>query len=97
MRSILDELVEYTKSHFGFEEQMMKRHGYPDYEPHVKAHKALITQISDIYENFRNNRSCIGLETFVFLKDWLVNHIMRTDKKYSPYIQKSMSNGFMKH
>lgn len=94
MQQILDELVDYTKSHFSFEEGMMRKYRYPEYDNHIKAHQQLVKQITDIYENFRNKRGCIGLETFVFLKDWLVNHIMRTDKKYVPHIQERSGKGF---
>ena len=94
MQQILDELVDYTKSHFSFEEGMMRKYRYPEYDTHIKAHQQLIKQLTDIFENFRNKRGCIGLETFVFLKDWLVNHIMRTDKKYVPHIQERSGKGF---
>lgn len=94
MQQILDELVDYTRSHFSFEEGMMRKYRYPEYDTHIKAHQQLIKQITDIYDNFRNKRGCIGLETFVFLKDWLVNHIMRTDKKYAPHIQERCGKGF---
>lgn len=94
MQQILDELVDYTKSHFSFEEGMMRKYRYPEYDTHIKAHQQLVKQITDIYENFRSKRGCIGLETFVFLKDWLVNHIMRTDKKYVPHIQERSGKGF---
>ncbi len=94
MQQILDELVDYTTSHFSFEEGMMRKYRYPEYDNHIKAHQQLVKQITDIYENFRNKRGCIGLETFVFLKDWLVNHIMRTDKKYVPHIQERSGKGF---
>ncbi|MEW6711319.1 MAG: bacteriohemerythrin [Candidatus Riflebacteria bacterium] len=91
MRSILDELVDYTKTHFSFEEQKMARCGYPDIEAHKKLHQSLVKQVLDIYKSFESGRNCIGIETFNFLKDWLTNHIMKVDKKYSPYMSKSRS------
>lgn len=88
MKKILDELVDYTKNHFFHEEQMLIQTRYPDYDSHHKAHQKLIGQLTDIYDGFKNHRGCIGVETFLFLKDWLVNHIMRTDKKYSAHLKK---------
>jgi methyl-accepting chemotaxis protein len=83
MKEILDELVEYTKHHFTFEEQMMMRCNYPDLNNHKRLHENLVRQVLSIYEGFESGKNCIGIETFNFLKDWLTNHILRVDKSYS--------------
>jgi hemerythrin-like metal-binding protein len=44
--SILDELVNYTVNHFGFEEKLMEKHRYPDRAAHLAAHHKLIEEVS---------------------------------------------------
>lgn len=83
MKEILDEVVEYTKYHFSFEEQMMQRCSYPDLNNHKRLHESLVRQVLNIYDGFENGKNCIGIETFNFLKDWLTNHILKVDKSYS--------------
>lgn len=90
MKEILDELVKYTSEHFSFEEKLMARCNYSDLEAHKRLHENLVKQVMDIYRGFESGRNCIGIETFNFLKDWLTNHIMRIDMKYSPTMKKSL-------
>jgi hemerythrin-like metal-binding protein len=81
-KRVVENLVQYTITHFDHEENFMKEAGYPD----LIAHKAL-------HDNMR--RRTIGLRThltavtardvLVFLKDWWLDHIQAEDKKYSLY------------
>ncbi len=87
MKEILDELVNYTRTHFSFEEQMMARCRYPELEAHRRLHQDLVNQVMNVYRSFESGKSCIGIETFNFVKDWLTNHIQKVDKRYSPYMK----------
>lgn len=44
--SIIDELVDYTVSHFRTEEEMMKRTGYPDLENHKQIHQQFVDKLA---------------------------------------------------
>ena len=44
-RKALDELVDYTKTHFKFEEDMMEQNGYPDFESHRESHVRMIAKV----------------------------------------------------
>lgn len=87
LQPILEELADYTRTHFSYEEQLMQQSGYPDFTSHKAAHTKLIQKLEDIFQGFKANRSGIGIETFNFIKDWLTSHIMRTDKKYVSHLQ----------
>jgi hemerythrin len=83
----LDALVSYTKVHFGREEQFFAQTGYPEAAEHKKQHDELTRQVLDIQKKFKNGaQGLVTVEVMVFLKDWLVNHIQGTDKKYGPYL-----------
>jgi len=83
--SILDELVQYTVTHFAEEEAMMKLYKYPGLEAQCAMHHELVRQVGEIREQF-NSGMPVGTKMFNFLKGWLVNHIQAEDKKYSTYM-----------
>ena len=85
--SILGELVEYTKSHFAHEEKLMREAGYDGYDEQKRAHEALVSQVAEVQQKYRSG-TALGQEVMNFLKNWLVNHIQGSDKKYGPVMNK---------
>lgn len=85
--SILDELVEYTKTHFAHEEQLMQQANYSGYADQKKAHEALVSQLNEILVKYRSG-TALGQEIMNFLKNWLINHIQGMDKQYGPAMHK---------
>ncbi|MBV5307132.1 MAG: bacteriohemerythrin [Desulfobulbaceae bacterium] len=85
--SILDRLADYTVSHFGFEEKLFAQFGYPEEKAHVEIHQKLVAQVVDIQKKFKAGEAMVSMELMAFLKDWLVNHIKGTDKKYSSFLR----------
>lgn len=84
---ILLKLTEYTRYHFSYEEKLFEQHDYPSTARHKRHHSDLIDQISALKERFETELSgSVGLEIMQFLKNWLTNHIMKTDKAYSEYL-----------
>jgi methyl-accepting chemotaxis protein len=85
--SILGRLAEYTVSHFGTEEKLFAQYGYPEEKSHVEIHRKLVAQVVEIQKKFQAGEAMISMELMTFLKDWLVNHIQGTDKKYSSFLR----------
>ncbi len=83
--SILDELVNYTVTHFSEEETMMKLYKYPGLESQQAMHRELVRQVVEMQDQFKNGQP-LGTRIFNFLKGWLVNHIQNEDKKYASYM-----------
>lgn len=84
---ILDELVEYTTSHFGYEEKIMREYKYEDLVEHTIKHVDLIGKVGDFQKQFKQGNALLTMDLMDFLKDWLVNHIQGTDKKYAPFFK----------
>jgi len=78
----LDELVDYTKTHFKKEEKLMEDNGYADLEAHKKQHEKFINKINDFLVQYKQNSEVTVVDTLEFLKDWLIKHINGTDKEY---------------
>ena len=87
MGGILQRLVNYTVYHFGHEEKLFQKHGYPEYDQHKKIHENLVGKVIEFKTKIDRGDSTISMELMDFLKDWLVNHIKGTDKKYVPFLQ----------
>ena len=85
-RKALDELVDYTKTHFKFEEDMMEQNGYPDFESHRESHVRMIAKVDEVIEAYRQDQDAAMQQALDFLKDWLINHINGTDKQYSSFL-----------
>ncbi len=86
MSGILERLVSYTVYHFGNEEKLFQKHGYPEYDQHKKIHETLVGKVVEFKGKIDRGDSTISMELMDFLKDWLVSHIKGTDKKYVPFL-----------
>jgi len=83
--SILDELIDYATYHFSAEEHWMRVHGFPGLQLHQEEHNNFSKRVVEIYKDFRNGRTNLSLEVLQFLKNWLSNHILKTDAEYSRF------------
>jgi hemerythrin-like metal-binding protein len=86
MSKIFTELVNYTKTHFAFEEELFERHGYPAEEAHKLQHQQLAQKVIDLKEEFDAGNTAVTLEVMRFLRDWLADHIIGSDKRYAPFL-----------
>ncbi len=88
---IIDGLVDYTIRHFQYEEYQFKKHGYGDSDEHKKEHEALTQTVLGFKEQFDKGDLSFGPSIMDFLKEWLVDHIMKTDKAYVPTLGEALS------
>jgi methyl-accepting chemotaxis protein len=86
MGPLFVDLIEYTGKHFATEERFMKDKTYPDYESHKTEHEKLVARVLELKAKLEKGEKVFSSEVFTFLKDWLINHIQGTDKKYAPYL-----------
>lgn len=85
-REALDALVDYTRTHFTYEEGLMEQNDYPDFEPHKKQHEAMVKEVEKVLAEYQKDHDTAMTNAVAYLKDWLINHINGTDKKYSEYL-----------
>ncbi len=87
MDTIFNNLIDYSEKHFSYEEDLFKRYDYPDTENHKEEHTELKRQLiklkNDIYSGTHFMSEVLLLK---FLEDWLIKHILKTDKKFAPYL-----------
>lgn len=83
---ILNELIVYTQKHFSYEEKILKDSNYPGYLAHKFEHESLTKKVIGFQKELMNGNTSISIELMQFLKQWLVDHILETDKKYSEHL-----------
>jgi len=79
---ILDQLIEYVLVHFSDEERVMANAGFPDLPEHRSEHDAFARKAVELGHAYQNGKAEIGLEVLLFLQDWLVGHILGSDKYF---------------
>lgn len=87
-KKLLDNLTEYTEKHFKYEENYFEKFNYPDSEEHIKEHQVFIDKIKALKSKLDSGQLVITPEITMFLRDWLVNHVKGSDKKYSGFFIK---------
>lgn len=84
--NVFTELLNYTVYHFQTEEGFMKKLHFPDSVNHIKEHKKLTDTALTLNEKFNAGEAMITSEVLMFLKNWLTNHILVSDKKLGAYL-----------
>lgn len=90
LKATLDELAAYTVEHFGTEEKLFEKYGYPDADAHKKEHSAFVSKVQDFIAGYDKGDQKLTIEVAYFLRDWVLNHIQVSDKKYSPFLKEKM-------
>lgn len=86
MGKLLEKLVSYTVVHFKTEEEFFDKYAYPETVQHKAEHKALTDKATVLLKDHKAGKTVVSADLMYFLKDWLKNHILGTDKKYGPYL-----------
>lgn len=81
---LIEELIIFTKSHFKDEEEYLTSIRYKGLEAHKAAHETLAARLDEIDVNGIDVHQKEEVEELmVFLTEWLVNHILQMDRKFS--------------
>jgi len=84
---IINGLMSYTVFHFSFEEKLFDQYKYTDTLKHKKEHDDLVDQVETFKNKVIKDNTYPTLEIMTFLRDWLTNHILVSDKKYSAFFK----------
>lgn len=86
--SIIEKLKSYISYHFQAEEQSMQQHLYPDFEKHKNEHDKFVKHIEEFNKKLAEGDYKVSVKTYSFLKDWLLKHILNSDKKLGDFLIK---------
>jgi hemerythrin len=89
IQAVLDSLVDYTLSHFAFEESLQEEAGYKYCKPHKRVHELFIRRINEYCKRFKEGED-VADELHKTLSAWLINHIKRDDADYVAAVKGTM-------
>ena len=87
LAATIDAVINYTAYHFKSEEKLMSQHHYPHYQAHCAEHNRLTAQVLAMRDDYRSGRSRNPNEMIDFLRQWILDHIMHTDKQYTEHLR----------
>ena len=90
IKQVIYDCIDYTLSHFAFEESMQEEAGYQYCKPHKKVHELFTRKVSE-YQQRMELGDDIAEELHGMLARWLVNHIKRDDADYVSAVLANMT------
>lgn len=87
---VIDELVDYTLSHFAFEEELMEEAGYPFSAAHKRVHEIFTKRVGEYRMRFQAGEDIVD-ELRSMLSRWLFNHIRSDDKAYAESVKRHLN------
>jgi hemerythrin len=85
---LINELKKYTIVHFSTEEEYFKKFNYLDFAAHKEEHDKFVATIQNYEERYKSGKLLLTIEVTNFIKKWITQHILGTDKKYIELFQK---------
>ncbi len=89
--TIVDELLEYTKYHFEYEETMLKEYNYDHIHDQEEEHGFYVYKIKEVAsrdeKDIDDNQRKVILEIIDFLSEWISEHINVADRKYAIFLK----------
>ncbi len=82
LEPILNNLLSYTYTHFAYEEKFFIEFNYEHTKDHCKKHTELKLKVLDFIDKYKSGEEDITEDFFIFLKKWLIVHIMTDDAMY---------------
>ncbi|GAB4291665.1 MAG: bacteriohemerythrin [Thiohalomonadaceae bacterium] len=86
VEQVLNQLIDYTVTHFTFEESLQEKAGYGHVEAHRKVHEAFTARIKEYKTRFEKGED-ISKKLLSDLRIWLTNHIKQEDRDYSATVK----------
>ena len=88
LKAIIEKLADYTTYHFTTEERLMTEHNFSGMNDHLLEHEEFSRNILDFQDMCSRGESVIAIDLLVFLRSWLVNHILKVDREYVTFLIK---------
>lgn len=88
---VLNDCVDYTLSHFAFEESLQEEAGYKFCKPHKKVHDLFTRRVQEYLERFELGDD-IAEELHTMLSRWIINHIKHDDADYVDSVKANLES-----
>jgi len=89
LKEVLEEMTKFALEHFETEEAYMIEFDYPECRYHSEEHYRFFSKTMAYFDRVVNGDYHISNELIEYLKQWLVNHIQVTDRRYIDCFKKN--------
>lgn len=89
IKDVFDDLIDYTQSHFSFEENLLAQVNYQFLPSHRSIHELFVKRLNDYRQRFDNGES-VEDDLYRLLTKWLINHIQHDDQDYVDAVRDNM-------
>ena len=79
----IDRLSAIANYHLSIEEQCLREMSVPDIDNHIAKHREFKESIEMIRMGYNDNYLEASKELIILLGEWLFNHVLKEDRKYS--------------
>lgn len=83
---VLKKLVDYALVHFAAEESLMQKHEFPGFLTHRTQHEMFREKMMQFLDEHHAGKAGVAVSLMFFMQNWLKQHVMKTDKQYSAYL-----------
>lgn len=85
VKNVANQIIDYTISHFSFEEELLEKSGYTDTENHIETHIKFTKSVFGFIDRIEDGED-VADDLFHLLHDWLFMHILHEDAKFVPVV-----------
>ncbi len=91
LEQISRDLLSYALYHFETEEELMQEFNYAgsnadESEAHLRQHREFSSKVVAVRDGIKAGNLISREELLTFLNGWLINHILKTDKRLGAFI-----------
>lgn len=91
LEQITQDLLAYALYHFETEETLMQEYGYVEGSPqdaamHLEQHRSFSAKVVAVRDSIKAGNPIAPADLLSFLNQWLINHILNTDKRLATYL-----------
>jgi hemerythrin-like metal-binding protein len=87
IEEVLIEMTTYAEEHLQVEEGILEANGYPDLANHIAIHQSYRDQLTTLMAESKNDHEAAVKNTYAFLRQWWMGHIVTEDKKYGEFLK----------
>jgi hemerythrin len=85
----VEDLIDYTQSHFSFEENLLMQVNYQYLPSHKGIHDLFVKRLNEYRQRFERGEA-VENDLYRLLSKWLINHIQHDDQDYVDAVRDNM-------
>jgi len=87
IEGVLLEMTTYADEHLRIEEGLLTTNWYPDLANHIAIHQTYRDRLTALTEESVRKSATAAQDTYTFLRQWWMEHIVTEDKKYGEFLK----------